>query len=187
MTVTGQKTARDLASNVRRTSELQLRRKRDERQECDLIMLLGISLIFRIATAVWASQPWYPDAAFYFDVDKNLATGHGFTEDFIFTYITPVTSVVHPSNLYWMPLTSIIIAPFLALFGTSWHIAQIPIILLSVPLPLFTYWIGWDIFQSRRSALVMVLFMLIGGYPIPLFFPTTHTPPLSHSLISLAP
>lgn len=173
MTVTGPKIARDLASNVRRTPELQLRRKINQSRQRDLIILLGISLIFRIATAVWASQPWYPDAAFYFDVAKNLATGHGFTEDFIFTYITPVTGVVHPSNLYWMPLTSIIIAPFLALFGTSWHIAQIPIILLSVPLPLFTYWIGWDIFQSRRYALVMALFMLIGGYTYPLFFAAT--------------
>src|SRR6266571_2744182 len=173
MTVTGQKTARDLASNVRRTSELQLRRKINQSQQRDLIILLGISLIFRIATAVWASQPWYPDAAFYFDVAKNLATGHGFTEDFIFTYITPVTSVVHPSNLYWMPLTSIIIAPFLALFGTSWHIAQIPIILLTASLPPLAYWIGWDIFQSRRHALAIGLFMLLGSSIYAFYFLAT--------------
>src|SRR2546421_5786478 len=139
----------------------------------DLIILLGISLILRVAIAAVVTGPGYPDAAYYFDVAKNLASGHGFTEDFIFTYFAPANSVVHPSNLYWMPLTSIVIAPFLALFGTSWHTAQIPIILLSVPLPLFTYWIGWDIFQSRRYALVMALFTLIGGYTYPLFFAAT--------------
>jgi len=152
---------------------LLFRRKINQSQQRDLIILLTLSLIFRVAMAAWASQPWYLDAAYYYDVAKNLARGHGFTEDFIFMYLTPAKNVVHPSNLYWMPLTSIIIAPFLALFGISWRIAQIPIILLSIPLPLFTYWIGWDIFQSRRYALAMALFMLIGGYTYPLFFAAT--------------
>ena len=65
-----------------------------------------------------------------------------------------------------MPLTSIIIAPFLALFGISWRIAQIPIILLSVSLPLLTYWIIWDIFRSRRYAFVIALFTLLGSWVI---------------------
>src|SRR5947207_6636375 len=163
MSVTGPKTARDLG----RIFKLLFRQKINRSRQRDLIILLGISLIFRVATAAWAFQPWYPDAASYFDVAKNLASGRGFTEDFIVMYLTPVTSVVHHSNLYWMPLTSIIIAPFLALFGTSWYNAQIPIFLLSVSLPLFTYWIGRDIFQSRRYALAMALFMLIGGYTYP--------------------
>ena len=47
MTVTGPKIARDLASNVRRTPELQLRRKINQSRQRDLIILLGISLIFR--------------------------------------------------------------------------------------------------------------------------------------------
>src|SRR5437762_7559503 len=71
----------------------------------DLIILMGVSVILRIATAAVVTQPGYPDAAYYFDVAKNLASGHGFTEDFIFTYLTPAKSVVHPSNLYWMLLT----------------------------------------------------------------------------------
>ena len=129
---------------------------------CDFLILLGISLIWQIATAILVSQPGYIDAAYYFDVAKNLATGHGFTEDFIVTYITPTTSVIHPSNLYWMPLTSIIIAPFLALFGVSWRIAQIPIVLLSASLPLLVYWISWDIFRSRRYAFAIGLLALLG-------------------------
>jgi 4-amino-4-deoxy-L-arabinose transferase-like glycosyltransferase len=165
---------------------LLFRRKINQSQQRDLIILLILSLIFRIAMAAWASQPWYFDAAYYFDVAKNLARGHGFTEDFIFMYLTPAKNVVHPSNFYWMPLTSIIIAPFLTLFGMSWHIAQIPILLLSIPLPLFTYWIGWDIFQSRRYALAMALFMLIGGYTYPLFIATTDSLALYGWVSSLA-
>src|SRR5882762_9169676 len=132
-------------------------------RQSDLIILLGVSLILRVVMAAVVTGPGYPDAAYYFDVAKNLASGHGFTEDFIFTYITPAKSVVHPSNFLWMPLTSIVIAPFFVLFGTSWRVAQIPFTLLSASLPLLAYWIGWDIFRSRRYAFAMALFTLLGG------------------------
>jgi len=152
----------------------------------DLLILLGISLIWRVATAVLIYQPGYIDGAYYFDVAKNLASGHGFTEDFIITYLTPATSVVHPSNLYWMPLTSIIIAPFLALFGISWRIAQIPIILLSVSLPLLAYWIIWDIFRSRRYAFAIALFTLLGSSVDSFYFLATDSFALYGWLSSLA-
>jgi hypothetical protein len=184
VSVTGQKTAKDLASKAGRILRVLFRRKINQDQRHDLIILFALSLIFRVAMAEWASQPWYLDAAYYFDVAKNLASGHGFTEDFIFMYLTPANSVVHPSNFYWMPLTSIIIAPFLALFGISWRIAQIPIILLSIPLPLFTYWIGWDVFRSRRYALAMGIFMILGGYTYPFFFAATDSLAL-YSWVSL--
>lgn len=184
MFVIDHKTTEDLNNDIRYRFKWLFRRKISQTRQRDFIMLFILSLIFHLATAVWASQPWYPDAAYYFDVAKNLATGHGFTEDFIFIYLTPAKSVIHPSNYYWMPLTSIIIAPFLALFGTSWHIAQIPITLLSTFLPLFTYWIGWDIFQSRRYALTMALFMLIGGYSYPFYLAATDSIAL-YSWVSL--
>jgi 4-amino-4-deoxy-L-arabinose transferase-like glycosyltransferase len=139
----------------------------------DLIVLLGISLILRATVAAFVSQPSYADAAYYFDVAKNLASWHGFTEDFIYIYLTPAKSIVHPSNFYWMPLTSIIMAPFLALFGTSWYVAQIPMILLSATLPLLAYWMGWDIFQSRRYALAIAFFTLLEGPLYSLYFATT--------------
>jgi 4-amino-4-deoxy-L-arabinose transferase-like glycosyltransferase len=142
-------------------------------QRFDLLILLAISLIVRTIVARSVLQPSYADAAYYFDVAKNLATGHGFLEDFIYTYLTPAKSVIHPSNFYWMPLTSIIMAPFLALFGTSWQVAQIPMILLSATLPLLAYWIGWDLFQSRRYALAMALFMVFEGPLYSLYFATT--------------
>lgn len=139
----------------------------------DLIILLTVSLIVRAIVAASVSQPSYADAAYYFDVAKNLASQHGFIEDFIYIYLTPAKSVVHPSNFYWMPLTSIIMAPFLALFGTSWQVAQIPMILLSATLPLLAYWLGKDIFQSRRHALAMAFFTLLEGPLYSLYFATT--------------
>jgi len=142
-------------------------------RRCDLIILLGLSLIVRAAIAAVVTGPGYPDAAYYFDVAKNLVSGHGFTEDFIISYLTPAQSVVHPSNFFWMPLTSIVIAPFMALLGTSWLVAQIPIVLLTASLPLLAYWIGWDIFRSRRYALAMAFFTLFGGSLYPFYFAVT--------------
>lgn len=139
----------------------------------DLIILLAVSLIVRTIVAASIPQPSYADAAYYFDVAKNLASGHGFIEDFIYIYLTPAKSVIHPSNFYWMPLTSIIMVPFLALFGTSWQVAQIPMTLLSATLPLLAYWIGWDLFQSRRYALAIAFFMLFEGPLYSLYFATT--------------
>jgi hypothetical protein len=139
----------------------------------DVIVLLAVSLIVRAVVAASVTQPSYADAADYFDVAKNLASGRGFVEDFIYTYLTPATSVIHPSNFYWMPLTSIVMAPFLALFGTSWQVAQIPTTLLSATLPLLAYWLGWDIFQSRRYAVAMALFTLCEGPLYSLYFATT--------------
>jgi 4-amino-4-deoxy-L-arabinose transferase-like glycosyltransferase len=136
----------------------------------DYLLLLALGLLLRGATALLFDQPGYIDAAYYYDVAKNIATGHGFTEDFILIYLTPAASVVHPSNLYWMPLASLVIVPFFLLFGVSWHVAQIPNVLLSGSLPVLAYWMGWDFFHSRRYALGAALLTLCAGFYYPLYF-----------------
>ena len=41
----------------------------------DLLVLLGVSLIWRVATAVLIYQPGYIDGAYYFDVARNWPAG----------------------------------------------------------------------------------------------------------------
>ena len=136
----------------------------------DCLLLLALGLLVRSLTAALFDQPGYIDAAYYYDVAKNIASGHGFTEDFILVYLTPASSVVHASNLYWMPLASLVIVPFFLLFGVSWHVAQIPSILLSGSLPVLAYWLGWEFFQSRRYAVGAALLTLCAGFYYPLYF-----------------
>ena len=136
----------------------------------DLLFLLALGLLVRAITAALFDQPGYIDAAYYYDVAKNLVTGHGFTEDFILTYLAPASSVVHTSNLYWMPLASLVLVPFFAIFGVSWRVAEIPNVLLSGTLPLLAYWMGWDFFHSRRYALGAALLTLCAGFYYPLYF-----------------
>jgi 4-amino-4-deoxy-L-arabinose transferase-like glycosyltransferase len=148
-----------------KTAEAQLTRVKQH----DILLLLALGLLVRGATAALFDQPGYIDAAYYYDVAKNLATGHGFTEDFILTYLAPVSSVIHPSNLYWMPLASLLILPFFWLFGVSWHVAQIPNVLLSGSLPVLAYWLGGEIFHSRRYALGGALLTLCAGFYYPFY------------------
>jgi hypothetical protein len=136
----------------------------------DVLLLLALGLLARGGTAALFDQPGYIDAAYYYDVAKNITTGHGFTEDFILTYLTPAASVVHPSNLYWMPLASLVIVPFFLVFGVSWHVAQIPSVGLGGSLPVLAYWLGWSLFQSRRCAIGAALLTLCAGFYYPLYF-----------------
>ncbi len=154
-------------SGAKRPMESQVTRQQRLR---DYLLLLALGLLVRSLTAALFDQPGYIDAAYYYDVAKNIATGHGFTEDFILIYLTPASSVVHASNLYWMPLASLVIVPFFLLFGVSWHVAQIPSILLSGSLPLLAYWMGWEFFQSRRYAIGAALLTLCAGFYYPLYF-----------------
>ena len=150
-------------------SEETLAAQRRQRRR-DYLVLLGLGLLLRGITAACFDQPGYIDAAYYYDVAKNLATGHGFTEDFILIYLNPPAGVIHPSNLYWMPLASLILVPFFWLFGVSWHVAEIPNVLLSGTLPLLAYWMGWEFLHSRRYALGAALLTLCGGFYYPLYF-----------------
>jgi hypothetical protein len=140
------------------------------RRRGDYLVLLALGLLARGITAMLFDQPGYIDAAYYYDVAKNIATGHGLTEDFILTYLTPAAAVVHPSNLYWMPLASLVIVPFFLVFGVSWHVAQIPNVGLGGSLPLLAYWLGWNWFHSRRYALGAALLTLCAGFYYPLYF-----------------
>ncbi|MSQ10723.1 MAG: hypothetical protein EXR52_06940 [Dehalococcoidia bacterium] len=82
--------------------------------------------------------PGFMDAYYYYHVAVNLAAGRGFTEDVVWNYLTNAVAVSHASNLYWMPLTSLFMAPVLALGGESFRLAQVPLLALSAAVPAIT-------------------------------------------------
>jgi hypothetical protein len=95
-------------------------------------------------------QPHYFDAYYYYNVAENLQLGRGFVVDFIWNYLDTPTTVTHPSNLYWMPLTSIIAWLSFAVFGVSYRAAQMPFVILSSLPPVLAYYISWRT-QARRD------------------------------------
>jgi hypothetical protein len=116
----------------------------------DLLAVFAIALAVRVLAALPQEQPQYFDAYYYYDVAENLHLGRGFVADFVWNYLDKPASVTHPSNLYWMPLTSIMAWVSFAVFGVSYRAAQIPFVLMSSLPPLLAYYVSWRT-QARRD------------------------------------
>ncbi len=118
----------------------------------DLLIVFLLALAVRVLTALPQEQPHYFDAYYYYHVAENLHLGRGFVEDFIWNYLEAPTTVTHPSNLYWMPLPSIIAWLSFTVFGASYRAAQIPFVLLSALLPVMAYYLSYRIYRQRVYA-----------------------------------
>ncbi|MDH4335504.1 MAG: phospholipid carrier-dependent glycosyltransferase, partial [Chloroflexota bacterium] len=138
----------------------------------DLLVLAGVALLARIGAALPVDYGPYTDPAYYGLVAEQLAGGHGFTVPVLWSFLEvggrlPMEpSLPVPSNGHWMPLTSIIAAGSIALFGDAlgaWRAGQLPMIVLGAALVPFTYLLTLDLWRSRFSAWVAALLMLTAG------------------------
>jgi hypothetical protein len=128
------------------------------------VTLFVIALTFRLGTGLPLTYAGYMDASYVMHVAENLARGRGFVEDVLWNYLDNPAGLPHPGNLYWMPLPSILIAPFFALFGASYRVSQIPFIILSSLLPLFTFYLTRKIFARNDYAWTAALFTTFSGF-----------------------
>jgi hypothetical protein len=122
-------------------------------------------LLFALAVAVRAllflhfPDPAYPDSYYYVDVARRLATGHGFSIDFIWIFVevggklpaNPVLPV--PANAHWMPLASIVQVPFIWLLGPTTLASSLPFILLGALTAPMAWALARDAGASERVAL----------------------------------
>ncbi len=157
-----------------KSNHVRIRRKRTFQKYTDFILLprnmliaaailvlagaLGIRLIY----AVSAVHPGHGDQAFYLTLAQNLASGRGFEIDYVWHFLNPPETITHPANDYWMPLTSIIIAVSLLIFGKSLLASLLPSILFGLMLSVVTYHIGKAWTGSRPVAIIsagMILFV----------------------------
>ena len=135
----------------------------------DLLVLTVLALALRSLAALLVPWPPYTDAAYYDMVAQQLATGHGFTAPVIWSFleigsrIPADPSLPVPSNGHWMPLTSVVAAGGMALFGPGWRAGQVPMVLLSTALVPFTYVVGWQLWRSRTVALGGATLALLSG------------------------
>jgi 4-amino-4-deoxy-L-arabinose transferase-like glycosyltransferase len=138
----------------------------------DLAMLFGLALVTRLAAALLIDYPPYGDPAYYQLVGEQLAAGHGFSVPVLWSFLEvggrmpaePMLPV--PSNGHWMPLTSIVAAGSIALFGDllgSWRAAELPMIVIGAALVPFTYYVAIDLWGSRFNAWVAALLVLTAG------------------------
>jgi hypothetical protein len=130
-------------------------------------LLIFIVLAFLISAWIvpyFNGQPGYPDAFYHYNGAKRLAEGHGFVEDYLWTYQGAPASLPAPSHLYWMPGTSILASIGMSWFGPSYPAAQIALVVCVWGAALVAYFLGLIIGGTGRHAWGAGLLTLAGGF-----------------------
>ena len=81
--------------------------------------LLAIAWAIRLALAAHIAFPPLDDPAFYLQTARSLAAGRGLVSDVLWSYQFTFPSVTHPSHEYWMPMATLLMAPWIKAFGDS--------------------------------------------------------------------
>ena len=144
----------------------------------DMIILGVVALVARAAATVVVDWPPFTDPAYYSMIAQRLAEGQGFTTPVLWSFIE-VGSVIPdpavlpvPSNAHWMPLTSIVAAASMAVFGPSYVAGTVPLIVLSALLVPLTYLVTVELFGSRGAGLLAAALAIFAG-PLLIMYPTT--------------
>ena len=131
-------------------------------------ILFMIGLIVPVVVARFQSLPGYMDADYYFAGGIQLAQGEGFTEPYIWNYLSDPQGLPHPSHTYWMPLASIVSALGMWITGqTTYAAGRLPFILLSACVPLLTATLAFDISRQTRLAMTSGLLSIFSLYYAP--------------------
>jgi 4-amino-4-deoxy-L-arabinose transferase-like glycosyltransferase len=142
----------------------------------DVAVLTLIALFARVAAGLIVSWPPYTDPGYYTLVAERLADGFGFTVPVLWSFLEVGGSIPSDptlpvaSNGHWQPLTSIVAAGSMAIFGSDYRAGQVPMILLSTALVPATYLIGIRFWRSRFVAVVAALLAVFAG-PLLIMYP----------------
>jgi hypothetical protein len=96
------------------------------------VILFLVALAVRVVFLGLFPDPAYPDSAYYVDVARALASGHGFNVDFVWIFaevggrLPADPHLPIPSNAHWMPLATLVQVPFLAAFSNNQFVAGLP-------------------------------------------------------------
>ena len=131
-------------------------------------ILFGIGLLVPFIIARFQTLPGYMDADYYFAGGVQLAEGRGFTEPYIWNYLSDPEGLPHPSHTYWMPLASIVSAIGMWMMSQSTYAAgRAGFILLSACVPLVTMALALDVTRQARLAIVGGLLSIFSLYYAP--------------------
>jgi hypothetical protein len=142
------------------------------------MIMLGIAaLVARAVGAFVVDWPAFTDPAYYSLIAQRLAEGHGFTTPVLWSFLEvggrlpdPATLPV-PSNAHWMPLTSIIAAASMAVFGPTYAAGTVPLVLLSALVVPLTYLVAWELFGVRWQAMAAAILAIFAG-PLLILYPS---------------
>ena len=138
-----------------------------------LLAVLGLAVMLLVAA--FQSTPGYMDADAYYAGGRQLATGQGFTEPFLWNYLDNPVGFPHPSNAYWMPLASLLVAAGAKLFGPgSWSAARLGFLVVAMAIPPLTAALAWSFSPRRDLAFTAGVLAVFPVFYLP-FLPVTDT------------
>jgi len=139
------------------------------------LLLASLGLALSAAIAAFQSVPGYMDADYYYAGGLQLASGHGFTEPFLWNYLDDPAGLPHPAFSYWMPLTSLLAALGMTLTGhANWFAARLGFLVLSAILPPLTAALSYSLTSRRDLAMMAGLLAVFSGFYAP-YLPVTDT------------
>ena len=142
-----------------------------------VLTLFFVALLVRLVTALFILNPGYLDSAYYAAGAVRMARGGGFSEAFVWNYLSDPVSVVHPGFLYWMPLSSLLAAPLALLWPDSFLALQVPFAILSAALPVVAYGLTWHTTRQKGLAWMAGLVTVFTGFFFPYWtLPETFAP-----------
>lgn len=123
-----------------------------------------IVLAFRLFTALPLERAGYMDASYTQHVGGNIARGRGLVQDVVWNYLDEQKTIQQPSNLYWLPLPSLLAGMSMMVFGISFRAAQIPFIFLSLVPPLFAFYLARRLYGREDYAWMAGLLTAFSGF-----------------------
>lgn len=129
------------------------------------IIYLILSLIGAFAVVYYYNQqPGYTDSFYHYNGAVSIATGKGFVDPYLWTYIGAPESLPAPSHLYWMPGTSIIVSLGMFIFGANYFGAKFGLALCLWGALIVAYWLGKRFGGSTRYAWLAGFLTLFSGF-----------------------
>jgi hypothetical protein len=137
----------------------------------DLVLLLAGALVARVLAALLVPSAPYTDAAYYTLVAQRLADGFGFTVPVLYSFLEVGGALPADPSLpvdamgHWMPLTSVIAAGSMAVFGSSdpWRAGGVPMVALSIAWVGIVHGVTWDLWRVRSWVLVAGILAIFAG------------------------
>ena len=139
------------------------------------LLLAVLGLVVMVFVSAFEPAPGYMDADAYYAGGRQLATGLGFTEPYLWNYLDNPVGLPHPSNAYWMPLASLLAAAGAVLFGPgSWTAARVGFLIVAASIPPLTAALAWSFTSRRNLALTSGVLAVFSAFYLP-FLPVTDT------------
>ena len=108
-------------------------------------LVFVVALVVRSMFAAMLPFPTPEDTAYYVGVARNLVEGRGLVSNAIWSYQTPPLVFPRPAFEVWLPLPSLLIAPAMAILGTTFAAAKVSAVLVGSLVPVLAWRLAADV------------------------------------------